>query len=185
MKTIEPLHHQPAPADDTNTTSPEMSPLSSATPYQETPSVIPAPMSIDSQWQTRQEYAANRPSDDQTVRQHIDGTRLFAYALAISVFVLLLANITPLGDLFASSIVDSRTGKTISSNPLAAIALVATITSYFSLLITAIVKRVRAKQSKGGMIALLVTSILVVFNPISAIILLMAFVCNLSPCQST
>lgn len=185
MKTIEPLHHQPLPADDINNPLHEAPMTSTAMPYQEMPSVIPAPPSIDSQWQTKREYVATQSSDSQIVRQQIDSTRFFAYALAISVFVLLLTNITPLGDLFSNSIVDSRSGKTVSSSPLVAISLLVTLVSYFGMLIATIVKRTRAKQSKGGMIALLATSIFVVFNPISAIILLMTFLCNLSPCQST
>jgi hypothetical protein len=183
MKNIEPLGDPVAISEEArpNQTIDSTTTTTFPTPPQ------PIPQDINSQWQTKQEYTNSQQFSQPTLSsdRYSKFVRIFAYALGISIFIMILAGSTPLGEIFSSSIIDSRSHQVVRSNPISAIALVVAVLSYLGLLIATAVKRAHAKQSKGGIITMMVLSVILLFNPFSALILLMTIQCNLSPCQSS
>jgi len=155
------------------------------------PTPAPSPTTTDApvaeQWQTKESYSSM--AEASIAVQPAVGVnkiiRALLYALGAFVLIFVLASSTPIGELFSTSIIDGRSGNTVTSHPLVGISLVAIVACYFLILCFVIAKRVKEREQKSGVITLLVLSAVLLFNPLSFFILLYTVSCNLSPCQSS
>lgn len=156
-------------------TSPELF-TNTPAPYQP-----PAPTSppIAEQWQTKQEYTTNQvavaaPRTDSGI------THKAAVALGISVLLFILAVTTPIGDIGAFN---EGSGRAITARPIAGIAVLGVVLSYFVMVISGIA----TSKSTGKVLSIigLVVGAIMIANPVGILLLFMLIGCNFTACQGT
>lgn len=150
-------------------------PLAASVP----PAQAPIAQPIAEQWQTRQEYhttqetaVAPRPASGITHKA--------AIALGVSVLVFILAVTTPLGDIASFG---GGSGREMTARPLAGVAAVGVLVSYFVMVISGIVTS-RTTGRTLSIVGLIIGGFLIA-NPIGLLMLFLIIGCNFTACQGS